>query len=298
MSVETLKKVVYYALTHNLSLNVIAGKEPLDAEFLKVLEECQHVILRPVGAAEEGPTVSVLDFETDTLPENVQGEMLVLRIEAKNLEQLPAWLEEHSLKFARIQMFVKDMENVGEEELTVYQNVLQKLVGWLPEREEKKPLELSFLTDRLILEKPNHCGAGVKHVTVAPDGVFYVCPGFYYREKNRDFVISDIDTVLKTHELPIKNGQLYRLDHAPICENCDAWHCKRCVFLNKETTLEVNTPSRQQCVMAHLERNASRELLEPLFLTEEVSIPEIDYLDPFDELMKKKNPSPNRMEEC
>lgn len=42
---------------------------------------------------------------------------------------------------------------------------------------------------------------------------------------------------------------------------CDAWHCKRCVWQNKKTTLEVNTPSREQCVLSHIERNATRSLL-------------------------------------
>jgi len=37
MTVETLKKVVYYALTNNLSLNVIVGNEPLSDEFRTTL---------------------------------------------------------------------------------------------------------------------------------------------------------------------------------------------------------------------------------------------------------------------
>ena len=52
-------------------------------------------------------------------------------------------------------------------------------------------------------------------------------------------------------------------------------------------TLEVNTPSHEQCVLAHMERNASRELLQNIrkhgtFLPEQKEIKEIDYLDPFD----------------
>ena len=86
--------------------------------------------------------------------------------------------------------------------------------------------------------------------------------------------------------LDIKNQQLYRLDHAPICRKCDAWQCRRCVWLNRKTTLEVNTPSHEQCVVAHIERNASRKLLEEIrtlgeFLPEK-EIKEIDYLDPFE----------------
>lgn len=51
-------------------------------------------------------------------------------------------------------------------------------------------------------------------------------------------------------------------------------------------TLEVNTPSHEQCVVAHLERNASRQLLASIrdvgtFLPGK-EICDIDYLDPFE----------------
>ena len=91
--------------------------------------------------------------------------------------------------------------------------------------------------------------------------------------------------------LDIRNPQLYRLDHAPLCRRCDAYQCKRCVWLNRKTTWEVNTPSHEQCVLAHLERNASRELLNRMrnhgsFLSGQEEIEKIDYLDPF-EVRKK-----------
>ena len=293
MSDELLKKIVYYGLTENLALNLILGDEPLTESQREILKWSDYVIYRSPKAvfAADGKTLDVFVFETDTWTESyTPTEHLIVRIRKENIDKLPAWLEEHSPSVSRISLFIKDMDEMTDAELETYHNVLKRLQSWLPEREEAKPLELSILTDRLQLEKPNHCDAGVKHVTIAPDGVFYVCPGFYYRENNRDFVISDIDTTLKTHELPIKNKQLYKLDHAPICETCDAYQCKRCVWMNKRSTLEVNTPSRQQCVCAHLERNASRDLIEPLFIQDMVTIPEIDYLDPFDELMKKQQP--------
>ena len=89
------------------------------------------------------------------------------------------------------------------------------------------------------------------------------------------------------HGLDIKNPQLYKLDHAPLCSRCDAYQCKRCIWLNRKMTYEVNTPSHEQCVMAHLERNASRYLLNAIrkygaFLPEKEEIKEITYLDPFD----------------
>jgi CXXX repeat peptide maturase len=82
------------------------------------------------------------------------------------------------------------------------------------------------------------------------------------------------------------NQQLMRLDHAPICRHCDAYQCKRCVWMNQKLTLDLNTPSHQQCVVAHVERNASRHLQKLLNekdirLSNNQEIKEINYLDPF-----------------
>jgi radical SAM peptide maturase (CXXX-repeat target family)/CXXX repeat peptide maturase len=289
MSIETLKKVVYYALTHNLSINVILGKDPLSEEFLKELNQCSHLFLRPISTIDENDSESlfIYDFENDLWNDSLKGNFLILRINRENLPQLPEWLKQHSFAFDRISLIIKDLTGATENDFATYQTVLHSIATWLPEREEQKPLELSFLTDRLTLTEPNHCDAGIKHLTVAPDGGFYLCPGFYHQGLPK---ITDIAESLKTHEIPIKNKQLLQLDHAPICETCDAYHCKRCIFLNKQTTLEINTPSRQQCVYSHLERNVSQTLIEPLFLQDDVSISEIDYLDPFDKLITKNNP--------
>ena len=133
-----------------------------------------------------------------------------------------------------------------------------------------------------MLSEMNNCGAGATSITLAPNGKFYICPAFYYNDDNEfvgDFEIG----------LAIKNIQLYQLDHSPICRHCDAWQCKRCIWLNKKTTHEVNTPSHEQCVIAHIERNTSRELLNSIhkhdnnFSVKE-EIKEIDYLDPFEKI--------------
>ena len=91
--------------------------------------------------------------------------------------------------------------------------------------------------------------------------------------------------------LDIKNPQLYRLDHAPICRHCDAYQCKRCVWLNRMMTYEVNTPSHEQCVVAHLERNAAAQLLASIrkygeFLPEKGNLEVVESLDPFEKASK------------
>ena len=128
-----------------------------------------------------------------------------------------------------------------------------------------------------------NCEAGVKTITLAPDGNFYICPAFYYN--------GEMPCGNPNDGLDIKNPQLYKLEYAPICRRCDAFHCRRCVWLNKLTTLEVNTPSHEQCVVSHIERNAVKSLLAAIrkhgeFMPQLPEIAEIDYFDPFDKIEK------------
>lgn len=184
-------------------------------------------------------------------------------------------------KVARLNVVITDVQAFTEDDFETYKSLL----GKLSEEVERlyvsgRSPQLNLLTDRLLLDQMNNCGAGETTITLAPDGRFYVCPAFY--QSAGGYAVGDLE-----HGLDIKNQQLYRLDHAPICRNCDAWQCRRCVWLNRLTTLEVNTPSHEQCVVAHLERNASRELLAAIrrhdtFLPNKEEIKEIDYLDPFE----------------
>ena len=124
----------------------------------------------------------------------------------------------------------------------------------------------------------NNCNAGYGSITLAPNGKFYVCPAFYFEDENDS--LGDLQKGLE-----IKNRHLYRLEYAPLCRLCDAFHCKRCIWLNRKTTGDVNIPSREQYVTAHLERNASAGLLKqlkPAGLYSHTEIPEINYLDPFE----------------
>lgn len=190
-------------------------------------------------------------------------------------------------KTSRLNVIITDIDTFDDNDFVFY----KKILSVLSEKVETlylqgKSPQLNLLTDRMMLEKMNNCNAGWESITLAPDGKFYVCPAFYLVEEDyglgkSKFTIGDLE-----NGLDIKNPQLYKLSHAPLCRNCDAYQCKRCVWLNRKMTYEVNTPSHEQCVVAHLERNASRELLLAIrkhgaFLPE-MDIKEISYLDPFD----------------
>ena len=130
----------------------------------------------------------------------------------------------------------------------------------------------------------NNCNAGVDSITVAPNGNFYICPAFYL--SNDRACGNSVDGV------NIPNNHLYQIERAPICRECDAYHCRRCVKLNKQLTLEINTPGHQQCVMAHVERKVAKLLLNEIRKYGEyapnVSIPDIDYNDPFYKIINQR----------
>lgn len=197
-------------------------------------------------------------------------------------------------KVSRINVVFTDIETFTEDDFNRYKETLETLgLSIVKENAKSHAIQFNLLTDRMLLKKMNNCGAGDSNITLAPNGKFYICPAFYYNVECNGNELSLAEVCEKGYSvgnlesgLNILNSQLYRLDHAPLCRNCDAYQCKRCVWLNRRMTLEVNTPSHEQCVMAHIERNASRQLLADIrtlgtFLPEQ-EIKEIDYLDPFD----------------
>jgi uncharacterized protein len=156
--------------------------------------------------------------------------------------------------------------------------ILHDAVGLVVgEAKKRNYIMLSNLTDLPKLKTMNNCDAGETSFTLAPNGKIYICPAFYFNDPD-DYIGTVSDGI------SIVNRQLLELRYAPICSQCDAYQCKRCKFLNKKLTGEINTPSQIQCKVSHIERNATRDLQlrlrdEGLAPFMEV-LPEIDYLDP------------------
>ena len=271
---ETLRQGIRFAMMENLMIQFVYPDYELPQEYKEVIESIDHSKIKPY---KEGADVWV----TDNV-ENVRSEIpVVLRLDKKNLFANEDKISETLGRISRLNIVLTDIESFTEEDLIHYKSLLGKLSNSLEQLYVNgETPQLNLLTDRMMLKQMNNCGAGDTTITLAPNGKFYICPAFYYEDEADS--IGDLE-----NGLDIKNKQLYRLDHAPICRHCDAWQCKRCVWLNRKTTLEVNTPSHEQCVLAHLERNASRDLLNNIrkhgtFLPEQEEIKEIDYMDPFD----------------
>lgn len=277
---NTLRRGIRYAMLENLMIQFVYPEASLPEEYAAVIESIDHSKIKPAGAPEvDDADVIVLDTLKGFSP--ITDKAYVLRQDKAAFFAEKEELGKVMSDATRLNVVITDLETMTEGELKQYRDTLHYLADVMEKAyvAGKSP-QLNLLTDRMMLDKMNNCDAGWKNITLAPNGKFYICPAFYYEDESDS--VGDLE-----NGLDIKNPQLYRLDHAPLCRNCDAYQCKRCVWLNRKTTLEVNTPSHEQCVAAHHERNASRILLNNIrkhgtFLPERDEIKEIDYLDPFD----------------
>lgn len=286
ISLDILKSGILFAMKENLMIQFVYPDYELPSEYKEAIDSIDHSkivssLSEDESLRDEADVIVYHDWTGLSFGKFEASKSYVLRTTKADLFERYLFIKDVLPKVTRLNVVITDIESFKKEDFGRYKQILKTLSECLATlyAEEKIP-QLNILTDRMMLSAMNNCGAGDTNVTLAPNGKFYVCPAFYlYDESNS---IGSLEG-----GLDIKNKQLYRLDHAPICNHCDAYQCRRCVWLNQKTTLEVNTPSHEQCVVAHLERNASRELLSRLrkhgpFLPEQEDIKEIDYLDPFE----------------
>lgn len=281
ISLDNLKAAIMFAMKQNLNIQFVYPDYQLPLEYNDVIESIDHIKIKSSEAINtEDADIIVLNGMKSTYdfmwtPDYIH----ILRVSKSELSELPSLFERVKFKIARLNVVLTDVESISEVDLILYKDILYELgrsvENYISENED---IQINLLTDRIVLDKMNNCNAGFETITIGPNGRFYICPAFYHEDA--DDSCGDVTSGLK-----IKNPQLFRIDHAPICRHCDAFQCKRCVWLNRKMTLEVNTPSHQQCVISHLERNTSRNIIENLkrggFETK-VDISKIDFLDPFE----------------
>lgn len=282
---EELEKTVDYAARNKIAVNFLYGNRRLPGPYEDLIESIDHVKIMPLKLRREmSDGIFVINRddrqEIDRLEENFHLN-LILRLEREDLGELAGIFRSLLGKFRRLNLCLLNMADYRPADLTEYGNQLAKIEHYAADeyRAGNMP-EINFISDRFMLQNMNNCDAGITHLTAAPNGKLYLCPGFYYDN-------AENSPATRQPEIEIKNSRLLKLSHAPICRNCDAYQCKRCLFLNQKITGEINTPSSQQCIASHLERNTSGRLLDALKPVIEsfrryVSIPAIPYLDPYE----------------
>lgn len=286
--IESLHKGILWAMKENLNVQILYPDYTISHAYKTVIDSIDHADIIGSDCEDKSlqPMADVVVFDNWTAVktcEFVPNQSYVVRTSKVelfyNIENLTNLLK----KADRTIVVITDIDSFSNQDFKQYEELLDDLIPIIKKEYAKgRSVQLNLLTDRMLLDKMNNCNAGAESITLAPDGKFYICPAFYH---NGSESVGDLESGLN-----IKNPQLYRLDHATICRNCDAYQCRRCIWLNRKTTLEVNTPSHEQCVVAHIERNASKKLLDSIrelggFLPDK-SIEKINYLDPFEIITK------------
>lgn len=292
---DVLKAGIVFAMKENLMVQMVYPDYELPQEYKDTIDSIDHSDIVPYRCKDKCLTrqadIVVLNSWEEIASCHIQDNIVyVVRTSKSELFEKHLLLKELIAGAARLNIVITDVETFTEKDFGQYEHILKVLSAHLEALYvQGKTPQLNLLTDRMMLTKMNNCNAGWENITLAPDGKFYVCPAFYLADDNEEFGLGKVKYNIGSMEtgLDIRNPQQYRLDHAPLCRNCDAYQCKRCVWLNRKTTYELNTPSHEQCVVAHLERNGSRELLLNIrshgaFLPDKEEIEKLDYLDPFE----------------
>lgn len=298
ISTHYLKEGIRFAMKENLMIHFVYPNYELPKEYKDIINTIDHKVIvsslcEDTNLRDNADIIVFKNWtgiETSDFKENVA---CILRTSKDELFDKYLSLNSVITKVSHLNIVITDIENFTDNDFNKYKSVLQSLSNILEKQYIKgRTPQLNLLTDRILLDKMNNCNAGYENITLAPDGNFYVCPAFYLAAEEDEyglgkskFSIGNLETGLN-----IKNPQLYKINYAPLCRTCDAYQCKRCVWLNRKMTYEINTPSHEQCVISHIERNTSRQLRISLetagvFLIGN-DIPQIDYLDPFEKILK------------
>lgn len=293
--IETLKKAILFGMKENLMIQYVLPEYDLPQEYYDTMESIDNVkiygSLTPLSSMSENSDTDIVIYKV--VPKTVGSQNIVIRLSFEEMINKRYNIASLLPNINRLNLVITDVDQFTDEQVELYKQALNEWAKiLLAEFKRGKQLQVNVLTDRLQLDKMHNCEAGVGNITIAPNGNFYLCPAFYYDERmginnrlNHHNPSSEQSVGDLERGLQIASPQLLKLDHAPLCRICDAYQCRRCIWLNQKLTWDNNTPSHQQCVLAHIERNASRNMQKQMQQGDfeiKNEIKEINYLDPFD----------------
>lgn len=210
--------------------------------------------------------------------------VLISKKHIKNLSEIVSMILDKE-KAYRINIVIKDLDEWDDSTLYDYKTQIEKISERLYMLFlNSKSISINVLTDIFDNTCIIDCGSGVNSFAVAPNGKIYICPAFYFN--NEDDSIGDLDNGIN-----IERENLINIESSKICISCDAYQCKRCLYINKKMTKEINTPPKIQCLVSHIERGVSRELQLKLIKSDLLDpvnfINKINYMDPLDKIKKR-----------
>lgn len=221
ISIDDLQQGLLWAIKQDIDIQVLYPKYQLPIEYVQLLAKYPHVKI----ASEEfnDAEIVVLDgWDYVIKSSSIITQPAVLHCKYQELINHHKQLSENLSKFTRLNIVFSDIHFFSDSDIPEYDEALKFISDSILELYRSgHEIQVNILTDRIMLSAMNNCNAGVESISLAPDGKFYPCPAFYL--DNLESIGSPVEGVA------IPNAQLYKLENAPICRICDAFHCKRCV---------------------------------------------------------------------
>lgn len=281
---QSLEDSLLWGIKNGLNIQILFPKYEMPLRYQEIIGKYEHTEIREFDLLHDADIFTLRNWCEINFDKQIHNPV-ILHLQVNDFLKNYIAIGEILHLVQRLNICFIDANNFRDSQIQEYEKALTFLSSEVEKIYKKgNQIQLNLITDRIMLTEMNNCNAGIDSITVAPDGNFYICPAFYLNglPSNGNIKVG----------VQIPNRQLLKLNFAPICRECDAFHCRRCIWLNKRLTREVNTPSHQQCLMSHIERKVARNLLLSFRkhgnFAPKVNIPVLDYLDPFEKIINKK----------
>lgn len=298
MSLEIFNQGLDFARANFFTPVLLLPKIGLTQEQQELLKDCEAVYIHDSHLSlDQGENIvsytsTQIALLANQLPEEElqqkfpDAAISLLKVTREEITNLASMTKTLLKKYRRVNIILEDVESLTESDLKDYEHQLEELSNYLYETiVNGNEVEVNVISDRIYLEKMANCNAGLENFALAPDGNFYLCPAFYFDQSEEP-----VGSV--TAGINFNYREFLTLEKSPTCANCDAYHCRRCVYQNKKATNEYLIPGERQCLTSHIERDVSKKLVEELlkqgYLTKKYNLhqrfPEIDYADPLEKV--------------
>lgn len=282
MTSETFRKGLNFAIENNMQIVFLGNSDNYDKSLL-INNNINFNEINDDITDNNFEKIMVYDGDND-IQNTVSCKNCILMLDKLDIPNLYKNVKMLSEKSNRINIILREKEKWEEIDLNMYKAELNKINNLIIDLYNNgQVLEISTITDRLYLKKHCNCDSGVKNITLGPDGNFYICPAFYY-DKISDY-LGSLETGIK-----LSNAKLLLREYSPICDKCDAYHCRRCVYKNIKITGEFNIPCENQCLVSNYEKEATVNLYKLMLdngnIESKTLIYESGYIDPLNKLIQ------------
>lgn len=201
-------------------------------------------------------------YEINNINEN-NNDNIIININRDNIGEICNSIKSAigSLNFLRVNLMFNDLENWTNNDVELYANQLDDTINLIVEENEKGVnIEINVLSN-INFETDNvlGCGAGIDLFALAPNKKIYLCPAFYFN--NKDMHIGDIYTGIDHERI-----SLFKKNLNLLCNGDKIGSSKKCIYCNQKQTSELYISSDIQRYITEVEIEKAKILVNKIAL--------------------------------